>query len=81
MIIMNTIDAIKQIRSHYYAITERGRDFIASYEDVYTDIDKFMLALESYILLITARQFMYDTDSEDMAHIYCIVDILELVYM
>lgn len=78
---MNTIDAIKQIRRHYYAITEKGRDFIASYEDVYTDIDKFMLALESYILLITARQFMYDTDSEDMAHIYCIVDILELVYM
>ena len=78
---MNTLDAIKQLRRHYYAITERGRDFIASYEDIYTDIDKFMLALDSYILLISARQFMYETDREDMAHIYCIVDILELVYM
>jgi hypothetical protein len=78
---MNTIDAIKQLRSHYYAITERGRDFIASYEDIYTDIDKFLIALDGYITIIAARQFMYDTDREDMAHIYCIVDILELVYM
>ena len=77
---MNTMDAIKQLRRHYYAITERGRKFIASYEDVYTDIDKFLLALDSYILVIAARQFMCDTDGEDMAHIYCIIDILELVY-
>ena len=77
---MNTIDAIKQLREHYYAITEDGREFMAMYEGIYTDIDKFLMALDSYIILITARKFMYETDREDLAHIYCIIDILELIY-